>query len=85
MAQRDQAHLADRITRMLSNGKIDKPSLHNAPQERCSDFYRVSLAAEDIVASVSILFDFEAEVIDIDPAATDLTDKWSNLDGLTKR
>ncbi|GGG61635.1 hypothetical protein [Hymenobacter glacieicola] len=84
LVQRDQAHLADHITRILSNDKIDKPSLHNAPQERFSDFYRVSLAAEDMAAIVSILFDFEAEVIDIDPSAADLTDKWSNLDGLTK-
>ncbi|GGF12663.1 hypothetical protein [Hymenobacter cavernae] len=85
LAQHDQAHLADRITRILSNDKIDKPSLHNASQERFSDFYRVSLAAEDVAAIVSILFDFEAEIIDTNPSAADLTDKWSSLNELTKQ
>ncbi|MBX0293065.1 hypothetical protein K3G63_21655 [Hymenobacter sp. HSC-4F20] len=85
LTQRGQAYLADRITRILSNDKIDKPSLHNAPQERFSDLYRVSLAAEDVAGVVSILFDYETEVVDINPSAADLTDKWSNLNGLTKQ
>ena len=85
LAQRGQAHLADLITRILLNDKIDKPSLHNAPRGRFSDCYRVSLAAEDVAAVVSILFDYEAEVIDINPSAADLTDRWNNINELTKQ
>ena len=85
LAQRGQAHLADLITRILLNDKIDKPSLHNALRERFSDFYWVSLAAEDVATVVSILFDYKAEVIDINPSAADLTDRWNNLNGLTKQ
>ncbi|WP_460502508.1 hypothetical protein [Hymenobacter agri] len=84
LAQRGQVHLADLITRVLSSSKIDKPSLHNAPQESFFDFYRVNLAAEDVAVIVSILFDYETEVVDINPSAADLTDKWNNLDEPTK-
>lgn len=85
LALRGQTHLADLITRILSSDKIDKPNLHNAPQERFSDFYRVSLAAEDVATVVSVLFDYEAEVVDINPSAADLTDRWNNLNERTKR
>ena len=85
LAQRGQAHLADLIVHILSNDKIDKPRLHNAPQERFLDFYRVSLAAEDVAAIVSNLFDYETEVVDINPSAADLTDRWNNLNELSKQ
>jgi hypothetical protein len=79
LAKRGHTHLAEHITRILSNNKIEKPSLHQAPQERFSDFYRVSLASEDVAAIVSIMFDYETEVVDINPSAADLTDRWSDL------
>jgi len=85
LAQRGQAHLADLITRVLLNDKIDKPSSHSAPRERFSDFYRVSLAAEDVATVVSILFDYEAEVIGINPSAADLINRWNNLNGPTRQ
>ncbi|MBD2716796.1 hypothetical protein KBK19_17255 [Microvirga sp. STR05] len=85
LAQRGQADLADLVTRILSNGKIDKPRLHNAPLEHFSDFYRVSLAAEDVAAIVSVLFDYETEVVDINPSAAELIDRWNNLNELLNR
>lgn len=85
LVQRDEAHLAGLITRILSNGKIDSPSLHNAQQDGFTDFYRVSLATEDVAAVTSILFDYETEVVDIDPSAAGLTDRWNDLHERTKR
>ncbi|OON67161.1 hypothetical protein [Hymenobacter sp. CRA2] len=79
LTQRGHAYLADRITRVLSNDKIEKPSLHNPPQDRFSDFYRVNLAAGDVEAIVSILFDHETEVVAINPSVADLTDRWNDL------
>ena len=80
------SQLAQSITRILVNNKIEKPVYHDKSEEQYTSYYRIDLSAEDIEIIVSMFGDKEVSELTANVEMTSLAsfyasmlDKWNDL------
>ncbi|QNH61992.1 hypothetical protein [Hymenobacter sediminicola] len=80
-----QQELAQHITKIIENGSVSKPSLHNN-LDRWTGFYQVTLTDGEIDLVISLLLDKEADALDENYETTaaasfyaSMVDRWNNL------
>ncbi|MBO2008420.1 hypothetical protein [Hymenobacter negativus] len=80
------SQLAQSITRILVNNKIEKPVYHDKSEEQYTSYYRIDLSAEDIEIIVSMFGDKEVSALTANFEMTSLSsfyasmlDRWNDL------
>jgi len=78
--------LAYEIERIIKENKIEKPSLHNSPVDKETEYYKIDLATDDIETIVDMFGELEVGALGIDYEPTlsasyyaNFLDKWNDL------
>jgi len=81
-----QTEILSNIERILTQNRIEKPTLHSQIENESTNFYIIDLSFEDIDTIVSMFFDLEVGTLGSNYETTSeatfyakMLDKWSNL------
>ncbi|MCR5890138.1 hypothetical protein LRS06_20640 [Hymenobacter sp. J193] len=81
-----EAQLALTVSHILAGSQLEKPVLHNAPQQLCTNQYSLHLETDEIESIHEILLDTEAASVGSNGESTgqtsfyaSLVDTWSDL------